>query len=93
MPCARLSARADTGATSPWTDARGLAGVANVGPEAFAYIGGQAYGEAAGFATVVAKVVAQHLGCWNGEDFKRLAQQVKETRVAVYLAHQVQRGP
>ncbi len=35
------------------------------------------YGEAARFATVVAKVVAQHLGCWNEEDFKRLAEQVK----------------
>ncbi|ABC82582.1 hypothetical protein [Anaeromyxobacter dehalogenans] len=70
----------------------GLAGVANVGPEAFAYIGGQAYGEAAQFATVVAKVVALHFGRWNEEDFNRLAQRVKEARAAVYLAHQAQRG-
>ncbi|ACL65871.1 hypothetical protein A2cp1_2533 [Anaeromyxobacter dehalogenans 2CP-1] len=70
----------------------GLAAVANVGPDAFAYIGGQAYEEAAQFATVVAKVVALHLGCWNEEDFKRLAQHVEETRVAVYLAHQAKRG-
>jgi hypothetical protein len=70
----------------------GLAGVANVGPESFAYIGGRAYGEAARFATVVTKVVAQHLGCWNEEYFRGLAQQVKETRVAVYLAHQAHRG-
>lgn len=70
----------------------GLAGVANVGPDSFAYIGGQAYGETARFAVVVAKVVAQHLGCWNAEDFNRLAEQVKETRVAVFLAHQAQRG-
>jgi hypothetical protein len=70
----------------------GLAGVANIAPEHFAFIGGQAYGETARFATVVAKVAAQHLGCWNEQDFKGLAQQVKEMTVAVYLAHQAQRG-
>ncbi|WP_243338532.1 hypothetical protein [Anaeromyxobacter soli] len=58
----------------------------------FAYIGGCASGETARFATVVAKVVAEHLGCWNEDGFKCLAQQVEETRVAVYLAHHTQRG-
>lgn len=70
----------------------GLTGMANVGPEDFAFIGGRAYGDAARFSTVVANVVARQMGCWDEASFKRLAEQVKETRVAVYLTHDAKRG-
>jgi hypothetical protein len=71
----------------------GLAGVANAAAEHFPLIGGRAYREAARLATVVAEVVAQHLGCWDEASFKALAEQVKERRAAVYLSYQAGHVP
>ncbi len=77
-----------------WTvHGSGAAGIANIAPEHFPFVGGRAYGEAARFATVVAGVVARHLGCWDEAAFRRLAEQVKEARVAVYLGHHPDPAP
>jgi hypothetical protein len=66
----------------------GAAGIANVAPEVFPFIGGIAYREAAKFARVVAEVVARHTGCWDEGAFRSLADDLKLAAGAVYLSYQ-----
>lgn len=65
----------------------GATGIANIAAEHFPFVGGRAYREAARFATVVAEVVALHAGCQDETAFRRLAEQVTEAKVKVYLGH------
>ncbi len=65
----------------------GAAGIANISPEHFPFVGGRAYGEAAKFARVVAEVVARRMGCWDEAAFKNLAERLTLAKGAVYFAN------
>jgi hypothetical protein len=69
------------------THGSGAAGIANIAPEVFPFIGGMAYREAAKFASVVAEVVAKAMSCWNEADFTALREQVTLASGVVYVAH------
>ncbi len=70
----------------------GLAGIANVAPEDFPFIGGRAYREAAKFSRVIAEVVSQHMGCWDEGAFSNLTEQLKVAAGAVYLTARARPG-
>jgi hypothetical protein len=65
----------------------GAAGIANIAPEVFPFVGGRAYREAAKFASVSAEVVARELKCFNEADFTELREQTTLASGLVYVAH------
>lgn len=69
------------------THGSGAAGIANIAPEVFPFIGGMAYREAAKFASVIAEVVAKAMSCWNEADFTALREQMTLASGVVYVAH------
>jgi hypothetical protein len=63
-----------------------LAGVANIAPDVFPFVGGRAYKEAATFASVIAEVVTREVKCWNESDFVELRKQMEIAAGLVYRA-------
>jgi hypothetical protein len=64
----------------------GLTGIANVRAEVIPYIGGEAAADAAKFGRVVAEVVTKHMGCWDENTFKKLAEQVAVAKAVAFAA-------
>jgi hypothetical protein len=76
-----------------WTvHGSGLAGIANISPRDFPFIGGRAYREAARFARVIAEVVSRHFGCWDEGAFKALADELSLAAGTVYLTEKAKAG-
>jgi len=70
----------------------GAAGIADVLPEHFPFIGGRGYREAANFARIVAEVVSRHMGFWVEDTFSELSAQLKGTAGAVYFSSRARAG-
>ncbi len=74
------------------THGSGAAGIANIAPEVFPFIGGMAYREAAKFALVIAELVAKELGCWSQADFNALREQMTVSSGLIYVVHRDRLG-